>query len=294
MAEEDLSEQSRVEAKKVLKRVGFKARATAFRLGTEKSLRDYQNQQSGSGSSSQGGSGSASSTPPANNPPSSSGGGGNNTTTPPSSSGGGRSSGGGMDWRLTLTIIGSFFVAITTGIGALIWALTDTPKNRANTEDKYWETRKSEEATEQAKELTKQMKILAKSGKQVAMPVPPQLAPAPAPTVTPQQRREVHVPTFNCASSEDKEAGFARLQVQVLDDPNTTYRFNGGCAWVKVTTPVTDVAGDLYLFQQQVGEKYYGCGTYEVEGQLRCDKHLNSHLGESFQLIIGRGSVSIN
>ena len=283
MAEEDLSE-----ARKVLKDI--KKRARAFYWDTERSLRDVQNQ-SGSGSSSQGGSGSGSSTPPANNPPSSSGGGGNNTT-PPSSSGSGRSSGGGMDWRSALTIIGSFFVAITTGIGALIWALTDTPKNRANTEDKYWETRKSEEATKQAEELTKQMRITAKSGKQVAMPVPPQLAPAP--TVTPQQRREVNVPTFNCASSEDKEAGFARLQVQVLNDPNVTYRFNGGCAWVKLVVPVTDVAGDLYVFQQQVGEKYYGCGTYEVEGQLRCDKHLNSHLGESFQLIIGRGSVSIN
>lgn len=109
--------------------------------------------------------------------------------------------------------------------------------------------------------------------------------------------------TFGCSTLEEKNAGFALLEIQEVNRSNVGFKASSGCLWIRFTVPVNTFAGTGYFFDKEDSSSptgHIGCGTFgmigrKVDSQEDCRRFLNNNQGTLLRLVIKtEGIVIIN
>lgn len=223
-------------------------------------------------------------------PPSDNGGGGNK---PPSDGGGNggsggnsSSSGGGMEDRLKKM---SVFQLIIFGTMVMIIFTFIASKGNSYLMESQLPTLMAKNSLEKDRIVIEQAKIdLERQRREME-------AKASEPTTKPIES----ITTFSCGTDEEKEGGYAKMNIQNIDRNNVSYKASPGCAWVRISVPVHSLTGTKYLSNKDDSSSstgYTGCATFVIgdrkaDSQEFCRSFLDNNQGVLLRLVVLDGGV---
>jgi len=113
------------------------------------------------------------------------------------------------------------------------------------------------------------------------------------PSTAEAEKDVITIPTFRCAERAEQASGFAENNVHVVST-GKRYHIPQGCAWIRVETHVKSMSANRYLIQEEVGNGYFGCGTFglvtgEHNTPRQCAQFVNQRRGQNLQVIIREG-----